>query len=118
MIDFGGTIYYLDMEAFDKAITPPNIKPTDKIKQVDKKTVTNEEGKVVGTETIESVRERGKEVDGAKYDMLRMMVEIIMEEKSEVDDTLGADRALEKSPLSYKIAFNTLYRYGIIKEQE
>lgn len=118
MIEFGGVLYYLDMDAFDKAITPNNIKSTDKIKTTDKKVVTNEEGKVIGTEIIESVRERGKEVDGAKYDILRMMIEIIMDNKDETDDSLGADRALEKTSLSYKLAFNTLFRYGIIKEQE
>jgi hypothetical protein len=118
MIEFGGVLYYLDMDAFDKAITPPNIKPTDKIKEVDKKTVTNELGDVVGTEITETIRLRGKEIDGAKYDILRMMIEVIMEEKAEIDDTLGADRALEKTALSYKLAFNTLFRYGILKEQE
>jgi hypothetical protein len=51
--------------------------------------------------------------------MIRLMMEILMDGTEETDDdTLGADRALEKTSLSYKIAFNTLYNYGILKEQE
>lgn len=118
MIEFGGVIYYLDMEAFDKAITNQNVNPTEKITIVDKKTVTDASGSTISTETVESFRERGKDIDTPKYDILRMMFEILMNEKGEFDDTLGADRALAKTALSYKIAFNTLYHYGIIKEQE
>ena len=31
MIEFGGIIYYLDVEALDKTITPKVGKPTDKV---------------------------------------------------------------------------------------
>jgi hypothetical protein len=36
----------------------------------------------------------------------------------EEDITLGSERALSKKPLSYQLAFNTLYNYGILKEKE
>jgi hypothetical protein len=117
MIEFGGVIYYIDINAFDKAVTTPN-KPTEKVKQSDKKTVTNEEGNIVGTETVELIRERGKEIDAPKYDVLRMMLEVLIDYDDESDTSLGADRALDKTPLSYKLAFNTLINYGILREKE
>jgi hypothetical protein len=46
------------------------------------------------------------------------MVEILLDFEDESDASLGAERALEKTPLSYKLAFNTLYNYGILKEKE
>ena len=118
MIEYGGVYYYLDINAFDKAVTTPNNKPKEKVTQSDKKIVTNEDGKVVGTEVLERVRERGKEIDAPKYDILRMMVEVLIDSDDEADTTLGADRALEKTPLSYKLAFNTLIEYGILREKE
>lgn len=118
MIEFGGTIYFFDIDALDKAITSKVGKPTDKVSLTEHNEVTNEEGKVVGTETTVTTSLRGKEIDGAKYDLLRMMVETLIDYDDESDTSMGAERALDKTPLSYKIAFNTLYNYGILKEKE
>jgi hypothetical protein len=119
MIEFGGTIYYLDIDALDKAITPKIGKPSDKVSLTEYKEVTDKAGKVVGTETVTTTSLRGKEIDGPKYDILRMMIETLIDyDDDESDTTLGADRALDKTPLSYKLAFNTLYNYGILKEKE
>lgn len=117
MIEFGGIIYYIDINAFDKAVTTSN-KPNEKIKQVDKKTVTNEEGKIIGTETVEIIRDKGKEIEPTKYDVLRELLMVILDTNDVLDASLGTDRALDGTSLSYKIAFNTLLNYGIIKEQD
>jgi len=118
MIEFGGILYYLDIDALDKAITPKTGKPTDKISLTEHKEVTDVKGKLVGTETVVTTSLRGKEIDGPKYDILRMMVETLIDYDDESDTSLGAERALDKTPLSYKLAFNTLYNYGILKEKE
>jgi hypothetical protein len=60
--------------------------------------------------------ERIREVNAAKYDILRTMLDVVLDVTEEIDETLGAEMGLEKSSLSFKIAFNTLYEYGIIKE--
>jgi hypothetical protein len=118
MIEFGGILYYIDVNALDKAITPTNVKPTDKITMTETKVVKNGEGVIIGTEEVQTSSLRGKEIDGAKYDIIRMMLETLIDYDEETDDSLGADRALEKTPLAYKLAFNTLYNYGILKEKE
>lgn len=119
MIEFGGSIYYIDLDALEKTIKPNGIEPTDKIVEREEKAILDSEGNITGSEITEVSRERGREIDGAKYEMIRLMMEILMDGTEETDDdTLGADRALEKTSLSYKIAFNTLYNYGILKEQE
>jgi hypothetical protein len=118
MIEFGGVIYYIDINAFDKAVTTPNNKTKEKVTQSDKKIVTDENGRVIGTETLEHIHERGKEIDAAKYEVLRLMLEVLVDYDEEFDVSLGADRALDKASLSYKLAFNTLYNYGILKEKE
>ena len=120
MIEFGGVIYYIDVDALDKALIPKGYKPTDKIETTYLKTYFDDEGKVTGKEeTIESST-RGKEIDGPKYEVFRTMIEILLDfqDEDEEDITLGAERALSKKPLSYQLAFNTLYNYGILKEKE
>lgn len=119
MIEFGGNIYYIDIEALEKVIKPVGVEPTDKIVEREEKIVLDPNNNIVSTEVTEVSRERGREIDGAKYDIIRMMLEIVTDGTEETDDTaLGAERALDKTSLSFKIAFNTLYNYGVLKEQE
>ena len=118
MIEFGGVVYYIDIDALQKVCTPKGLKATDKVTTKDTKVVTNEEGVVVGTETIESERERGMDIEVVKYDTIRLLLETIIDYNEEVDDTMGAERALEKTDIAFKLVFNTLYNYGIIKEKE
>ena len=118
MIEFGGIRYYIDIEALDKTITPKGSKPSDKVSLTEYKEVKDIKGKVISTETNITTSLKGKEIDGPKYDIIRMMIETLIDYDDESDTSLGPDRALDKTPLSYKIAFNTLYNYGIIKEKD
>lgn len=116
MIEFGGNIYYIDLTAFNETVVSINEKT---ITQIDKKYVLDEEGKIIQTEVLETVRERAKEIEAVKYDVIREMLMVILDyDGGEEDDAaLGPERALDKTPLSYKIAFNTLINYGILKEK-
>jgi len=119
MIEFGGSIYYIDLDALEKTILPKGLDPKEKIIEREEKIHVGADDKIIHTDITELSRERGREIDGAKYEMVRLMMEILMDGGEETDDaTLGAERALDKTSLSYKIAFNTLYHYGILKEQE
>lgn len=118
MIEFGGVLYYIDLTALDKAITPVGFKPNDKISSFTTTTTKDSTGMIISIEEIENSMLRGKEIDAAKFEIIRTMIEILLDTEDESDSSLGAERALEKMPLSYKLAFNTLYNYGIIKEKE
>jgi hypothetical protein len=118
MIEFGGVFYSLNLDAFSKAIKLGDSKPNDKItfKTVETTTIQDSSDSVKITE---STSERGFEVDSAKYELIKTMIEIIMDDVDiDADDTLGADRAFDKFNLSYRIAFNTLLSYGILVESE
>lgn len=117
MLDFAGTIYYIDISAFDKAVEPVGHKPTDKITSSETKTVKDPDGKIVSQEELTHTHLRGKELDPSRYDVLKTMLDVVLDFEDEIDATLGAERALESTPLSFKLAFNTLYNYGIIKEK-
>lgn len=118
MIEFGGTIYYIDISALEKIITPKGVNSTDNIIDKETKTTVDGTGTVLTVEYYENSRERGKEIDGSKYEVIRLCLEVLMDYDEDIDTSLGADRALEKTPLNYRLAFNTLYNYGILTEKE
>jgi hypothetical protein len=49
-----------------------------------------------------------------KYETIKMMLEVILTEREEMDENLGFHNSKNLS-LPFKIAFNTLLMYGIIK---
>lgn len=117
MIEFGGTIYYLDLDKVSEVISLNN-KLEKQVVETVVKQYLDEKGKVISSEVLQTTKDRELTIDSTKYDLLRMMIEIITDDMEDSDDTLGVDRALEKTTLAYKIAFNTLHNYGILKEVE
>ena len=118
MIEFGGIYYYIDLDNLDRTITSKLTKPTDKITLTEEKEVTDDKGNIIGTEKLVTTSLRDKEIDVPKYETIRLMLEKIIDDEEEYDTTLGVDRALDKTSLSYRLAFNTLCNYGILKEKE
>jgi hypothetical protein len=105
------------LEALNEAIKITGQDPNDIIMEKVVKTYTDEKNEITGSEILETFRERGVDLDSTKYDILRMLIDVIMDDMDdEPDDTLGTERALNKKPLSYRIAFNTLKQYNILKE--
>jgi len=115
LIDIGGTIFTIDLDTFGKLLTTSK---DDKGVETETKTNYDEEGKQIGTTVISREYDKGPEIDGPKYDVIRMCLEIIFTFQEELDDSLGFENAMSKTPVSFKMAFNTLLSYGIIKEVE
>jgi hypothetical protein len=118
MLEFGDSVFYIDLKAFDKAITLIENNNKTVLTDTEKKTTLNENGQIVLVETYEKGTQQGKEIDAVKYDLLKTFIEYIIDYNDETDDTLGADRALSSMPLGYKIVFNTLLKENILKQKE
>jgi len=116
MIEFGGVQYVIDLDKLDEILV--STKKGDKEKNVfiEVKTVLDEHNKLVGTETLKTTSDKTKEIDATKFNVLIMMLEELMAYNEEVDDRLGSINALEKTSFSFKLAFNTLFSYGVLKE--
>jgi hypothetical protein len=67
------------------------------------------------------VDENGKEVNEInifKYELIKLMIERILDEfEDETEDDVLSSLKGKKGSLSFNLAFNTLYQYGIIKEE-
>ena len=118
MLEFGDSVFYIDLKAFDKAITLIENGKGTVPTELEKKTTMSENGQTILTELFERSAQQGKEIDAVKYDLLKTFIEYIIDYTDETDDTLGADRALSQMPLGYKIVFNTLLKENILKQKE
>ena len=88
MINIFGKNYYIDMNTLESFI------------QIDKPvTVTGD------TETFSVI----------KFEMMKTFIEVILTEREEIDDNLGTYSTKNLS-IPFKIAFNTLLVYNILKE--
>lgn len=115
LIDIGGSMFKIDLNAFNDALATKETKD----KKIEVETISNyaSDGTMLGF-TVKNVEvERGMEIDGPKYELLRMCLEIILSYNEDVDDSMGITKALESTTIPFKIAFNTLISYGILKEE-
>lgn len=94
-LHFGGDFIYID---FDEVT---NVIKMDGIPQKD------EDGNDVPLGSTISM-------DVTKWELVNKMIDTILDELDEEDPTLGK-KNLDKLPISFKIAYNTLLRYNIIK---
>jgi len=118
MIDIGGSIFKIDLNAFSNALaTSVN---EDALNGLERETKSNfdVDGSPLGFTVTTREFEKVKEIDGPKYDLLRMCLEVLLTYNEEVDDDMGIAKALESTSIPFKVAFNTLLDYGILIEVE
>lgn len=115
MLEIGGVEYAIDLEALDAVITSKS-HDTNKVTEKESKEILDEKGELIGSEVYTKEYERLREIDMAKYETIRVLFEVILSTQEEVDGDLGVERGLGKLPLPFKLSFNTLINYGIIKE--
>jgi len=118
MLEIGGIFYSVDLNAMDDILSLEKAGENKDVEEKEIKEIFDDEGKLVGKDILTRQYTKGKEIDGPKYDLIRMFFEVLLTYNEEIDDELGIDRALGGTPLPFKIAFNTLLEYGIIKESE
>lgn len=114
LVSFGGSIYYIDLDAMDRQIfsKPENKEVSNITETVHFDPETNKPTSVIRTK---STGEREDDYNASRDSLLRTMIDIVLEDE-EMDDSLGSDRALDKASLPFKISFNTLMINEILKE--
>ena len=130
-LEFGGNAFYVNLDAIldvikiessnqtiEKIVSEKTeIKPKNSRK---KKEELIESQEIVNPESGEIIFEQnqGIQVDISKWEVLRMMMEVIMTNSTEVDDKLGMAGLNNGTTIPFKIAFNTLLKYNILQEEE
>lgn len=119
MVNILGSYYYLDIDKIDELIS--HKKNDETIHYEEQEVVENfydtqENNNFRTVRTI--LKPNSKTINGPKYEMVKFLLEVIMAEEFETDDSLGMDRAIQDLPVGFKLAINTLLHYQILKEIE
>jgi hypothetical protein len=119
LLEFGGNHYMVDFDALDNFLFVDA--DERKTYEVETRVVYNDRGEPdMVTAKEETTKEfiNEKEINGIRYELITDMLSTVFNTNigDDGDDILGAKRTLEQAPFSYKMAFNTLIKYKIIKE--
>lgn len=118
MLDIGGSTFIVDLNKLSELLTDDESLKSQTVTEKEVLEVRNEKNELVSTETTTRTYNKGKEIDASRYDLFRMFFEVLLTYNEEFDDTLGFDRAMQRATLPFKITFNTLLEYGVLKEVE
>lgn len=115
-LEFGGRNYIVSFENLDDFLWVDD--KNREVSETETRTIFTADGKENGKEITVNTKVNEKEINGIRYELITGMLQTILEYSAgdDDDDLLGAKRALEKMPFAYKLAFNTLIKYEIIKE--
>ena len=100
LLEVGGKDFYIDIDALSECIS------------VEKKALVGTNGEKMNTTTETAP---GLQIDVAKYEIYRDLINTILTTTDVVDDRMGV-MGLNSLPIPFKISFNTLLIKRIIKE--
>lgn len=115
LLDIGGVEYVIDFEAMHTMLNSDKSLAYGEVTEVDVKEIY-EGDECVGKEVYTKTFTKGREIDMTRYEMLRLLFEVVLTYNEDIDDSLGVERGLSKTTLPFKLSYNTLINYGIIKE--
>ena len=100
MLQFLGENYYVDFESLESQV---NIPKSDNKEVIISEDEDKDEDKFL------------QHISVVKFETIKMMLEVVLTEREELDDNLGIRGTSKSLSIPFKIAFNTLLRHGIIK---
>ena len=114
MIQLFGDYYYIDFEELDDFLlldkgAKDKVSTTKIIKNVDV------DEKITDRQYVIEEHIKHKEINAVKFELIRNFIDDLGEEQDESDYSLGANN-LNKTSVRFKLAFNTLLVYNILKK--
>ena len=113
MLEFGNKTFFIDIDALEKYVTM-NPDPTD----VETTLLESFDGggNLISRTISTTNPSKDKTINLPKYETIRYFIDVLTDFFNvEMDETLGADRALDGLSFSHKLVINTLLKNGIIK---
>ena len=117
MLEFGDSVYYLDIKAFEKAVSAITTS-NQSVLNIEEKETFDAAGNKEKFEIIRSISPNVKAIDSVRFDIFKTFIEYLVD-YSDVDaEALGnSEKFFDEASLGYKIIFNTLLKEGILKEK-
>lgn len=112
-----GNQYYFDLEELSQFIRIEKDETVDDILGETKNDV--ESGSEDEKESKEpEVPIEGQIIDLTKWETIKVMIESVLSENGPVDEAMGRTKLGEQLSIPFRLSFNTLLNYKIIKEQQ
>jgi len=108
-----GNYYYFDLEELSQFIKIEKSESVDDILGENKK----EEETKNDSSTEEENPIEGQIIDLTKWETIKVMIESVLSENGPVDEAMGRTKLGEQLSIPFRLSFNTLLNYKIIKEQ-
>lgn len=116
LLEIAGVVYYIDFDNIEKMLTSTDSDLEAKeVEETETKT-TYINGGIEKTEITTKKYHKGREVDLSRYETYRTLLEILFSNNEELDASMGLELGTKNAPLSFKVAFNTLVKYGVLKQ--
>jgi hypothetical protein len=105
-----GNQYYFDLDELSNFIKVEKNEDVDYILGESKKEIESEE------EISDPIG--GQIIDLTKWETIKVMIESVLSENNPVDEAMGRTKLGEQLSIPFRLSFNTLLNYKIIKEQQ
>lgn len=109
-----GNQYYFDLDELSQFIRVEKNESVDDLLGENKKEKLEKENEKEGdnSEPVE-----GQIIDLTKWETIKVMIESVLSENGPVDEAMGRTKLGEQLSIPFRLSFNTLLNYKIIKEQ-
>lgn len=107
-----GNQYYFDLDELSKFIRFEKKESVDDILGDDKK----KEEKTTEKEE-EDISQEDQIIDLTRWETIKVMIESVLSENGPIDEAMGHTKLGEQLSIPFRLSFNTLINYKIIKEK-
>lgn len=113
-----GSQYYFDLDELSEFI---RIEKNETVDDILGDTKNDEEEEKENSEEKDSKELEppieGQIIDLTKWETIKVMIESVLSENSPVDEAMGRTKLGEQLSIPFRLSFNTLLNYKIIKEK-
>jgi hypothetical protein len=112
-----GSQYYFDLDELSQFIRIEKDDTVDDILGETKNDMEENDSEDKESEEPE-VPIEGQIIDLTKWETIKVMIESVLSENNPVDEAMGRTKLGEQLSIPFRLSFNTLLNYKIIKEQQ
>lgn len=112
--EIAGSKYYFDLDELSQFIRIEKPESVDDILGEAKKELENKENnneEEIQTDPYTQI------IDVTKWEITKVMIESILSEQSPIDEAMGYNAMGKQLSIPFKLSFNTLLKYQIIKQE-
>ena len=112
-----GSQYYFDLDELSQFIRIEKDETVDDILGETKNDTEEHDPKDEKSDESETPVE-SQIIDLTKWETIKVMIESVLSENGPVDEAMGRTKLGEQLSIPFRLSFNTLLNYKIIKEQQ